>query len=180
MLVKLLFYSVILLIAMLGYRSYAIAATVLQIGDKAPNFMLNDAKGKPHSLSDYSGQYLVLYFYPKDDTPACTKEACHFRDDMAQLEKLGAKVVGISVDSRESHDSFTRKYHLPFPLLVDADGKVADSYNALTNLFITKIAKRHTFMINPAGDIVKIYRSVDASAHSQQIIDDLKLIQSKT
>lgn len=179
MLLKLFFYTAILLIAIFGYRSYATAASNSLIDSDAPDFTLNDAKGDAHRLSDYRGKYLVLYFYPKDDTPGCTKEACHFRDDMAQLEKLGAKVVGISVDNSESHGKFAEKYHLPFPLLADTDGKVAASYNALTNLLIIKIAKRHTFLIDPEGKIKKIYTTVNVSNHSQQIIDDLKIIQDK-
>jgi peroxiredoxin Q/BCP len=179
MTLKLLFYVVVLLIAVFGYRHYASAATTIQVGDDAPSFTLNDAKGQTHYLSDYAGKYLVLYFYPKDDTPGCTKEACHFRDDMAQLEKLGAKVVGVSVDNSKSHADFAKKYNLPFPLLSDTDGNVAASYNALTNFYVVKIAKRHTFLISPTGKIAKIYTSVDTSRHSQQIIDDLKFIQSK-
>jgi peroxiredoxin Q/BCP len=116
----------------------------------------------------------VLYFYPKDDTPGCTKEACAFRDDLASLEKLGAKVVGISVDDSDSHAKFAAKYHLPFPLLADEDGKVAESYGALANLFVVKIAKRYTFLIDPKGKISKVYLSVDTSRHSQEIVDDLK------
>jgi peroxiredoxin Q/BCP len=168
-----------LLIAIFGYRSYAAGIQTLQVGNVAPNFSLNDAKGKTHSLDDYRGQYLVLYFYPKNDTPGCTKEACHFRDDMTQLEKLGAKVVGISVDDSKSHEKFAAKYNLPFALLADVDGKVAQSYHALTNLFVIKVAKRYTFLINPDGIISKIYTSVNVSNHSQQIIDDLKVLQNK-
>jgi peroxiredoxin Q/BCP len=176
MTLKLLFYTVILLIAILGYRSYTYASGNLVIGGDAPNFTLNDIKGNTLSLSDYRGKYLVLYFYPKNDTPGCTKEACHFRDDMVQLEKLGAKIVGVSVDSSESNGKFAEKYNLPFTLLADTDGKVADSYNALTNLFVIKIAKRHTFLIDPDGKIKKIYTNVNVSNHSQQIIDDMKAI----
>ena len=179
MTLKLIFYSAILLIAFLGYRSYAQAADLLKVGDDAPSFTLNDAEGQTHYLSDYAGKYLVLYFYPKDDTPGCTKEACHFRDDLAQLEKLGAKVVGVSVDNGASHADFAKKYHLPFPLLSDTDGKVAESYHCLTNFYIVKIAKRYTFLINPTGKIAKVYTSVNTSNHSQQIIDDLKLLQNK-
>lgn len=175
---KLLFYIAVLLLAFVGYRSYASNSHPLQIGDDAPSFTLNDAQGQTHYLSNYAGKYLVLYFYPKDDTPGCTKEACHFRDDMAQLEKLGAKVVGISVDNSASHADFAKKYHLPFPLLSDTNGSVAGSYHALTNFYVVKIAKRYTFLINPAGKITKIYTNVDTSKHSQQIIDDLKIIQS--
>ena len=179
MLLELFFYTAILLIAIFGYRSYASAANNISlINSVAPEFTLNDAKGNAHKLTDYRGKYLVLYFYPKDDTPGCTKEACQFRDDMAQLEKLGAKVVGISVDNSESHGKFAEKYHLPFPLLADTDGKVAASYNALTNLIVIKIAKRHTFLIGPDGKIKKIYTTVNVSKHSQQIIDDLKVMQA--
>lgn len=178
MTLKLLFYSTVLFLAFFGYRSYAAGNQTLQIGEDAPSFTLNDAQGQTHYLSDYAGKYLVLYFYPKDDTPGCTKEACHFRDDMVQLERLGAKVVGISVDNNTSHADFAKKYHLPFPLLSDTNGSVADSYHALTNLYVVKIAKRYTFLISPAGKIAKIYKDVDTSKHSQQIIDDLKVIQS--
>lgn len=169
-----------LLIAIFGYRSYAFAGNALQIGNLAPDFKLNDSKGKQHQLSDYVGQYVVLYFYPKDDTPGCTKEACQFRDDLAQLEKLGAKVVGVSVDDSDTHAKFAEKYHLPFPLLADTSGKVAKSYGALNDLIVIKIAKRYTFLIDSKGNIAKIYTNVDTSKHSQQIIDDLKKLQNNT
>ena len=140
----------------------------------APAFSLPDQNGKVHTLADYAGKWTVLYFYPKDDTPGCTKEACSFRDDLAQLEKLGAQVVGVSVDDTDSHARFAQKYHLPFPLLADKDGKVADSYGALTNLGLFKIARRYTFLIDAQGKIAKAYLNVDTSRHSQEIIDDLK------
>ncbi len=178
MLLKLFLYCFVLMIAILGYRSYAYGSQGLSIGDDAPGFTLNDANGKVHALSDYRGQFLVLYFYPKNDTPGCTKEACHFRDDMTQLENLGAKIVGVSVDDSASHKQFAEKYHLPFPLLADTEGLVAEKYHALTHLFFFKIAKRHTFLINPQGKISKIYTSVNVSNHSQQIIDDLKQLQN--
>lgn len=178
MTLKLLFYVVVLIIAIVGYRSYSSAPKTLQIGQDAPPFILKDARGNTHQLTDYAGKYLVLYFYPKDDTPGCTEEACQFRDDLVQLEKLGAKVVGVSVDSSESHANFAKKYHLPFPLLADTDGKVADNYHALSNFLVLKIAKRYTFVINPTGKVVKVYTNVNTSKHSQQIIDDLKAMQS--
>lgn len=178
MTLKVTLYTVLLLIALIGYRSYAFAGDLLQIGNDAPEFKLKDAKGQMHLLSDYVGQFVVLYFYPKDDTPGCTKEACQFRDDLAQLEKLSAKVIGVSVDDSESHTKFAEKYHLPFPLLADTDGKVAKSYGALNDLILIKIAKRYTFLINPKGKIAKIYTNVDTSKHSQQIIDDLKQLQT--
>lgn len=179
MTIKLLFYIAVLFIAIFGYLNFAIASTQLKIGDNAPNFSLNDAQGQLHHLSDYLGKYLIFYFYPKDNTPGCTKEACHFRDDFINIEKLDTKIVGISLDGSESHLAFSRQYHLPFPLLTDINGEVADSYNALYDFYVIKIAKRRTFLINPEGKIAKIYAGIDISSHSQQIIDDLKVIQYK-
>ncbi len=150
------------------------AAETPKQGELAPAFTLTDQHGQTHTLVQYAGQWLVLYFYPKDDTPGCTKEACSFRDDLAMISKLGAQVLGVSVDDSQSHAQFANKYHLTFPLLADKDAKVADSYGALTNLLVIKLAKRYTFLIDPAGKISKVYLSVDTSKHSQEIIDDLK------
>ena len=177
---KLIFYAVVLILAIIGYRSYTIAADSLAIGDDAPSFTLNDAQGETHYLSKYAGEYLVLYLYPKDDTSECTKEACRFRDDFVQFKKLGVNIVGISIDNAASHADFAKKHHLPFTLLSDTDGKVAESYHALSNFYVLKLAKRYTFLINPAGKIVKVYTKIDISKHSQQIVEDLKLIQNRT
>jgi len=177
MLMKITFYSLILLIVFLGFRSISMAGTLPEVGYKAPEFNLPSAKGEMVNLASLHGNWLVLYFYPKDDTPGCTKEACSFRDDLHVLEKLGAKVVGISVDDSNSHTEFAKKYHLPFPLLSDKDGAVARKYGALTNLGFIKIAKRYTFLINPDGILKKKYLSVDTSRHSQEIIDDLSAIK---
>jgi peroxiredoxin Q/BCP len=160
--------------AMLLFSRLSNADDVPQAGLAAPAFSLPDQNNNMHALADYAGKWVVLYFYPKDDTPGCTKEACSFRDDLAQLEKLGAKVVGISVDDSDSHARFAQKYHLPFPLLSDKDGKVANSYGALTNLGLLKLAKRYTFLIDTQGKVAKVYLSVDTSRHSQEIIADLK------
>jgi peroxiredoxin Q/BCP len=170
--ILLLILAIVALVFLISKQSEA--ANTPKPGDTAPDFRLVDQNGTIRSLSDFSGQWVVLYFYPKDDTPGCTKEACSFRDDLTTLEKLGAKVVGVSVDDSDSHSKFASKYHLPFPLLADADGKVADSYGALTNLLLLKIAKRYTFLIDPKGKIAKVYLSVDTSRHSQEIVDDLK------
>lgn len=161
-------------LTLLLFRAISYAADVPKTGEPAPDFSLPDAKLQTHKLKDYSGKWLVLYFYPKNDTPGCTKEACAFRDDLFQIEKLNAKVVGISVDDTDSHAEFAKKYKLPFPLLSDKDGKVADSYGALRNLGIVKIAKRYTYLIDPEGKIAKVYLSVNTSRHSQEIINDLK------
>jgi peroxiredoxin Q/BCP len=170
--ILLLILAIVALVFLISKQSEA--ANTPKPGDTAPDFRLVDQNGTIKSLSDFSGQWVVLYFYPKDDTPGCTKEACSFRDDLTTLEKLGAKVVGVSVDDSDSHSKFASKYHLPFPLLADSDGKVADSYGALTNLLLIKIAKRYTFLIDPKGKISKVYLSVDTSRHSQEIVDDLK------
>jgi peroxiredoxin Q/BCP len=176
---KLVVIIVLIALALLLFRSISSAGSVPEVGEAAPDFSLPDAKLQQHKLADYSGKWLVLYFYPKNDTPGCTKEACAFRDDLFQLEKLSATVVGVSVDDTDSHAEFARKYNLPFPLLSDKDGKVADSYGALTNLGIIKIAKRYTYLIDPKGKIAKVYLSVDTSRHSQEIIDDLKKLSTK-
>jgi thioredoxin-dependent peroxiredoxin len=179
MLIKFIFYIALLIIAIIGYRTYSQPGKTLANGSKAPDFSLPNANNEAVSLSGFKGSWVVLYFYPKDDTPGCTKEACTFRDDLHKLEKLGAKVVGVSVDDAKSHAEFAKKYSLPFPLLSDVDGKVADSYGALTNLGVVKIAKRYTFLIDPSGVLQKSYLDVNASKHSQQIIDDLTTLQTK-
>ena len=149
------------------------------VGAAAPDFNLPDQNGKQHSLHEYRGQYLVLYFYPKDDTPGCTQEACAFRDDLKQLTEMGAQVVGVSVDDSSSHAEFAKKYHLPFPLLADSSGEVAARYGALLNLGIIKMARRYTFLIDPEGKLDHRYLSVDTSRHSKVIIDDLNQLKTK-
>ena len=155
------------------------AAPILKIGDDAPTFTLPDSQGNQVNLTDYKGKWLVLYFYPKDDTPGCTTEACHFRDDFKFLESLGAKVVGVSIDDSFSHKKFAEKYNLPFPLLSDSSGEVASRYGALNNFLVIKLAKRYTYLINPQGKIAKIYLSIDTSKHSQEIIEDLKTLKQQ-
>ena len=159
------------------FRINIMAAPTLKPGDDAPNFSLPDNQGRQVSLNDFKGKWVVLYFYPKDDTPGCTTEACHFRDDFKLLENLGAQVVGMSIDDSFSHKKFAEKYNLPFPLLSDASGEVASLYGALNNFLVIKLAKRYTYLINPKGKIAKIYLSVDTSKHSQQIIEDLKKLK---
>ena len=160
-------------------RANVMAAPILKIGDDAPTFVLPDSQGNQVNLTDYKGKWLVLYFYPKDDTPGCTTEACHFRDDFKFLESLGAKVVGVSIDDSFSHKKFAEKYNLPFPLLSDSSGEVASRYGALNNFLVIKLAKRYTYLINPQGKIAKIYLSIDTSKHSQEIIEDLKTLKQQ-
>ncbi len=174
--IKVIIIISIMLIAFLGFKFYMTNETPI-IGKKSPAFNLPDSKGRLHHLAQYAGNWLVLYFYPKDDTPGCTAQACNFRDDLHKLEKLGAKVIGVSVDGGRSHAEFAKKYNLPFALLSDETGAVATEYGALTNLGFFKIAKRYTFLIDPNGILRKSYFSVDTSRHSQQIIDDLITLQ---
>jgi peroxiredoxin Q/BCP len=149
------------------------AGELPKVGQAAPDFSLPDQNGVAHSLKDYAGKWLVLYFYPKDDTPGCTQEACAFRDDLNRLTQMGAQVVGISVDNSQSHAGFAKKYHLPFPLLADEKGAVASRYGALHNMLILKVAYRYTFLIDPQGKVRKVYDQVETSKHSREVIEDL-------
>lgn len=164
----------LIIFAALFAANMARAGDLPEIGKPAPDFKLPDQHNKQHTLLEYRGKWLVLYFYPKDDTPGCTQEACAFRDDLNQLTEIGAQVIGVSVDDSNSHAEFAKKYHLPFPLLADKSGAVADSYGALLNLGVLKMARRFTFLIDPKGNISRHYLSVETSRHSKEIIEDLK------
>jgi len=152
-------------------------AAALDVGQAAPAFELPDQQGQTRKLADWRGKWLVLYFYPKNDTPGCTTEACNFRDDWLLLQELGAAVVGVSVDSSASHAAFAQKYKLPFPLLADAQGEVATRYGALSDWLVYKFAKRQTFIVDPQGRIARIYRSVDSDRHSAEIVADLRQLR---
>jgi thioredoxin-dependent peroxiredoxin len=154
------------------------AQAELEINDSAPAFELLDQDSQQRKLSDYADKWLILYFYPKDDTPGCTKEACSFRDDIYHIRELEAEVVGISTDDVESHAEFVEKYHLPFALLSDKDAVVAKSYGAAWKIGPFSVAKRHSFIISPDGKIAKVYRKVNPDTHSDEIIADLKALQS--
>ena len=146
-------------------------------GSAAPDFALQDQNGQMHRLGDYAGRWLVLYFYPRDDTPACTQEACHFRDDIGVLGDLNAAVVGVSVDDARSHAEFSRKFQLPFPLLSDPGGHTAAAYGSLLNLGLMRFARRHTFIIAPDGRIAARYDKVDPAIHAQDVARTLKILQ---
>ena len=151
--------------------------TELKAGDPAPGFVLVDQKAKQRGLADFRGRWLVLYFYPKNNTPGCTTEACQFRDDHIKFDKVNADVLGVSIDNQASHAEFTKKYSLPFPLLADTDGKVASAYGSFFSFGPLKYAKRHTFIIDPAGRIAKIYRKVEPKTHSDLVLRDLVSLQ---
>ena len=151
--------------------------------NKAPQFSLTDQNGDQHSLSDYTGRWVVLYFYPKDDTPGCTTEACSFRDEREAIMQYGnAAVIGVSADSVSSHKKFADKHNLSFTLLSDPDHTVIKAYGAWApkRIFGRELLGivRKTVIINPNGIIVKQYPAVSPKDHAKQIIDDLALLQS--
>lgn len=153
-------------------------AQELTVGADAPAFELRDQENRVHKLDDYRGRWIVLYFYPKDDTPGCTTEACNFRDDLPKLRALGVQLLGISIDKTQSHADFAKKYSLPFPLLADEGGTVARLYGSLWSLGPIKFAKRHTFIIDPNGKIARVYRDVKPEEHSRQVMQDLRALQA--
>lgn len=142
----------------------------LSIGDTAPNFTVNDTNGKPISLSDYAGKPVVIYFYPKDDTPGCTKEACSFRDNYQQYLSKGIAVLGVSMDGEASHYAFTEKFSLPFPLLSDVDGTVTQAYDVQGEKNGMRYATRVTYVIGADGKISQVYTSVNTETHATDIL----------
>lgn len=149
-------------------------------GQAAPAFRLQDQNGHWQTPADHHGRWLVLYFYPKDFTPGCTTEVCTFRDDVLKLRKAGADVVGVSLDDVESHADFARKYHVPFPLLSDADRKVAQAYGVLTSQKGMHYARRTTFLIDPEGNVAKVYQDVDPEKNSAQVLADLATLKASS
>lgn len=163
----------VLLAGWLVSPALAAADASPQVGQVAPSFHLQDQNGHWHAPADFHGQWLVLYFYPKDFTPGCTTEVCTFRDDLVRLRRAGAVVVGISLDDVKSHARFAAKYHVPFPLLSDADHVAARAYGVLGSMIGFHYARRTTFLIDSQGRIAKIYRDVDPKANSGQVLSDL-------
>ena len=151
-------------------------------GKPAPAFTLEDADGKSVSLADFAGKHVILYFYPKDDTPGCTKEACGFRDDWKRVQKLGAVVIGVSPDGGASHQKFRAKYKLPFPLLSDPDKKVMTKYGAWgeKTLYgkVTTGVIRSTVIIDPEGQVAHHYTTVKAAGHAEAVREKLKALQA--
>jgi thioredoxin-dependent peroxiredoxin len=146
-------------------------------GSSAPDFSLPSQEGSPVSLKDYRGKWVILYFYPKDQTPGCSREAHNFQVDQPKYAQRNAVVLGVSLDSVDSHKKFCAKEGLNFKLLADTDHKVTDSYGSLTNLGVVKFAARHTFLIDPTGKIAKAYTSVDPLKHSAEVLAELDVLQ---
>jgi len=150
----------------------------ISAGIPAPDFELQDDTGTPRKLSDYRGRNVVLYFYPKDDTPGCTKEACNFRDDYSAYEDAGVTILGISPDTTKSHEKFKAKYDLPFPLLADPDHQIATAYGVWgRKKFMGKEYDgilRTTFLIGLDSEIIKIYENVKPAEHSAEVLAELE------
>ncbi len=149
------------------------------LGELAPDFELADQEGQLHSLEDYRDSWVVLYFYPKDDTPGCTTEACAFRDNIFAYRQLNAQIIGVSLDDVDSHSRFADKHGLPFPLLADTEGSVADAYGVRTRMFGFQVARRETFIIDPQGVLVRHYDDVDPDTHTAELLDELKTLASE-
>ena len=145
----------------------------MKVGDLAPDFEGPTSDGTQLGLKDFVGKKnVVLYFYPKDDTPGCTKEACSFRDNMGTVRKMGAEVIGVSLDSVESHKKFVSKYKLPFPLISDKEKRIAEAYGVLRDTGTS--TNRVTFIIDKAGKIAKVFPKVDVTKHTEEVAEALK------
>jgi thioredoxin-dependent peroxiredoxin len=168
--------AAVVVVAALALRPKNARAELLKEGDVAPPFATQMVVGQqvsPVSLADFHGKKVILYFYPKDFTSGCTKEACAFRDGYAKYQSAGLVVLGCSIDSAESHKGFIEKYSLPFPLLLDPDKKIAKEYGAANGIPILGLDRRITYVIGEDGKILKVYPNVDPSTHATQILGDI-------
>lgn len=147
----------------------------VRVGQTAPDFTLNDQNGMPVTLSEFRGsQTVIVYFYPKDDTPGCTKEACSFRDDLARFQALNTRILGVSVDGLDAHRAFAEKYKLTFPILSDEAHRVSRAYGVLSGFAGFIYAKRTTFVIDPDGVIRRIFTDVNPKDHTIELLQYLK------
>jgi len=165
---------IVSIITALSFTSIGIANDQPVVGSPAPEFELADQTGQLHSLEDYRNQWVVLYFYPKDETPGCTTEACEFRDNILAFRELDTQILGVSLDDVESHKAFAENHSLPFPLLADTEGDTSATYGVKTRMFGMTVAKRQTFIIGPDGKIAKHYEKVNPDEHSKIVLADLK------
>ncbi|MDJ0813695.1 MAG: peroxiredoxin [Woeseiaceae bacterium] len=170
--------TLLIMFSFLFSSLFASATEQVTTGDVAPEFELSDQDGNLHSLEDYRDQWVVLYFYPKDETPGCTTEACEFRDNIFAFRNLNAQILGVSLDDVDSHQKFAEKHGLPFPLLADTDGLAADAYGVKTKMFGMTIARRQTFLIAPDGTIAKHYEKVKPAEHSAEVLADLEQLSA--
>lgn len=152
-----------------------------KIGSKAPAFSAPDQNGNRRSLKDYAGKWIILYFYPKDDTPGCTKEACAFRDGFSKFKKAGIEIIGVSVDSVKKHTKFVEKYTLPFTLLADEEKRIVNAYGVWgKKKFMGREymgTNRVSYLIDPKGKIAKVYESVKPDEHADEVLEDVKSLR---
>ena len=172
-------YIVLIVLVLLGVVTFLLAKApsglaAPMVGQMAPDFTLPSQDSSPVSLKDFRGHWVVLYFYPKDNTHGCTIEAHNFQRDIAQYQAANAVVLGVSVDSTGSHQDFCAKQGLTFKLLADTDKTVSREYGSVTNLLVTKIAARNTFLIDPQGKITKVWTGVEVNHHSEEVLAAIK------
>jgi peroxiredoxin Q/BCP len=170
--------SMMSLAALFAFSTGAGLAEQINIGEPAPDFELVDQNGQLHSIEDYRGKWVALYFYPKDGTPGCTTEACEFRDNIFAFRDANCQILGVSLDDAESHKAFAEEHGLPFPLLADTKGLAADAYGVKAEMLGMKIARRQTFLIDPEGNIAKHYKKVDPGLHSAEVLADLETLKT--
>jgi peroxiredoxin Q/BCP len=170
----------VLALAATGLFAAAVLAADVMIGHPAPEFELADQDGQLHSLEDYRDRWVVLYFYPKDETPGCTTEACEFRDNIFAFRERNAVILGVSLDDVESHKAFAENHSLPFTLLADTEGAAAEAYGVKTRMLGMTVAKRQTFIIDPEGRVAKHYTKVKPATHSAEILADLDRLAAAT
>ncbi|MGK5083444.1 peroxiredoxin [Bdellovibrionota bacterium FG-1] len=158
---------------LLGWVFLVFVCMALTPGDSAPDFSVMNQDGKVIHLSDYKGKPVILYFYPKDDTPGCTREACAFRDQYKRFSDAGAVILGVSTQDQKSHRAFRAKHHLPFDLLTDPQGKLAEIYG-IKKMPVIRLFMRQTVLIAGNGKIIRVYPDVDPSKHADELMKDLE------
>jgi thioredoxin-dependent peroxiredoxin len=179
---KILGIVVLLVVAfgvLVGVRAMHAGDKAPAVGTAAPDFTLNSQEGKPISLHDFKGKWVVLYFYPKDFTSGCTVEAHNFQRDQAQYEAKNAAIVGVSVQDEDSHQKFCTKEGLTFKLLADTKQEVSTTYDSIMNIGVAKLSARHTFLIDPHGKVQKVWLDVKPDKHSEEVLAALTELQGK-
>jgi len=174
---KYIFLFAFLVVAMFAIKPVSAVSEMPAVGADAPGFNLTTNEGKQASLADFKGKWVVLYFYPKDFTGGCTLEAHNFQRDLAKYDAVNAVILGVSVDTAESHKSFCAKEGLNFKLLSDADGKVSEQYGSTMEYNGMKLSARHTFIIDPKGKIAKLFDKVNPAVHSEEVLSALASLQ---
>ena len=171
-----------LFVTLLALASVLTLANTPEVGKPAPAFKLQDQTGAWRSLADYRGKWVVLYFYPKDNTPGCTPQACEFRDNIFAFRRVNAVILGVSVDKIDSKEAFAKEHSLPFPVLADASTEVTKAYGSLTSypqFKLFDIARRDTFIIDPQGRIARRFDNVNPKGHSEMVLAELAKLQKQ-